>query len=78
MLFQKQMMPLILIGSYHWSLLKYYQWCVGGNGGLTRHPFRLYKHELMEVKMVLRSVGIMPREPDEEFFAGRVNFAKKK
>ena len=75
-LFERQMMPMILLGSYHWALLKYYQWCVGGNGGLTRHPLRLHKHQLADVKQAFRAAGITPREPDEEFYVGRMTYAK--
>ena len=77
-IFESQMMPTILLGSYHWLLLKYYQWSTGGNGGMIRHPFRLFGHQLMAIKMSLSSIGIMPREPDEEFFAGRMNYARMK
>lgn len=25
-------------GTYHWTMQKFHQWCVGGNGGVTRQP----------------------------------------
>lgn len=77
-IFEGQMMPTILLGSYHWLRLKYYQWCTGGNGGMIRHPFRIFGFEQMAVKFALSACGIIPREPDEEFFIGRVNYAKMK
>ena len=76
-LFEIQMMPSILLGSYHWALLKYYQWLVGGNGGLVRNPvLRMNQSQMEMAKNALRAIGITPREPDEEFFVGRVNYAK--
>ncbi len=77
-IFESQMMPTIILSSYHWTLLKYYQWCVGGNGGMIRHPLRIFGHQLMAIKMSFSSIGIIPREPEEEFFAGRMNYAKMK
>lgn len=77
-IFEGQMMPTIMLASYHWTLLKYYQWSVGGNGGMIRHPLRIFGWQLMAVKMALSSIGIMPREPDEEFFMGRLNYEKAK
>jgi len=67
------------LGTYHWPRWKYYQWLVGGNGGLTRQPvMKMLQHEMENVKNALRAIGITPREPDEEFFVGRVNYAKAK
>jgi 4-hydroxy-tetrahydrodipicolinate synthase len=71
----------IMYGAYPWSVFKYYQWCVGGNGGLVRQPFPKPfmpgPDFMMMTKAAYRSVGIEPREPDEEFFVGRVNYAKR-
>ncbi len=64
----------IMQGFYPWAMFKYYQWCVGGNGGLPRSAGRLFMHQMMGAKMAYRMVGIEPREPDPEFFVGRVNF----
>lgn len=64
----------IMQGFYPWAMFKYYQWCVGGNGGLPRSAGRMFAHQMMGAKMAYRMTGIDPREPDAEFFAGRVNF----
>ena len=77
MTFEKQFMPSQMLGTYHWPQQKYYQWLVGGNGGYTRQPvMRLNQHEMDDARNALRAIGIQPRENDEEFFVGRVNFAK--
>ena len=77
-LFERQMMPMIMLGAYHWALLKYYQWCTGSNGGLIRHALRLHGGQLMEVKFAIGAAGLTPREPNEEFFVGRTRYAKMK
>ncbi len=79
LVFEKQFLPTLQVGTYHWPQMKYYQWLVGGNGGFTRQPvMKLYQHEMEEYKNALRAIGITPREPDEEFYIGRVNYAKMK
>jgi len=45
---------------------------------MLRHPLRIFGFQLMAVKMALASIGIIPREPEEEFFVGRMNYAKMK
>lgn len=63
------------IGMYHWPMGKYVSWSVGGNGGLTRQPAMRLTAPMMQMrKNMLRAIGIQPREPDEEFFVGRVNY----
>lgn len=65
------------LGMYHWPFGKYVSWSVGGNGGLTREPAMRLTPELMQMrKRALLAMGIEPREPDEEFFAGRVRYAR--
>jgi 4-hydroxy-tetrahydrodipicolinate synthase len=65
------------IGMNHWPLAKYATWCVGGNGGLVRQPaMRLQAAHMRARKAALRAIGIEPREPDDEFFVGRVNYAR--
>jgi 4-hydroxy-tetrahydrodipicolinate synthase len=64
---------------YHFTLWKYYQWLVGGNGGMLRQPVhRLYEHDKEGIKAAMKAVGkIKMREaPEEEFYVGRVNYAK--
>jgi len=66
------------IGMYHWPMGKYISWSVGGNGGLTREPaMRLTPMQMDMRKNALRAIGIEPRQPDEEFFVGRVNFGRE-
>lgn len=78
-IFEGQFMPTSMLGTYNWTQQKYYQWCVGGNGGLTRQPsMKIHQHEMEATKMAFRMIGIDPREPDEEFYVGRVNYAKMK
>lgn len=75
-MFEQHLMT-IMMGTYHWAMLKYHQWCVGFNGGLPRWPvLKMFTGQMMAVKMAYRMCGITPREPDEEFFAGRSHFGK--
>ncbi len=63
------------IGMYHWPMGKYISWSVGGNGGLTRQPAMRLTAPMMQMrKNMLHMIGIEPREPDDEFFVGRVNY----
>lgn len=63
------------IGMYHWPMGKYVSWSVGGNGGVMRQPAMRLTRPMMQMrKAALRVLGIEPREPDEEFFVGRVHF----
>jgi 4-hydroxy-tetrahydrodipicolinate synthase len=56
---------------------KYAHWCTGGNGGTVRQPTgRIYDYQKNAIRAGLRALGITPREPDEEFYVGRVNYAK--
>ena len=65
------------IGMYNWPLGKYISWSVGGNGGVMRQPaMRLMPPMMAGRKAQLRAMGIAPREPDEEFFVGRVRYSK--
>lgn len=63
---------------YPFNLWKYYQWLVGGNGGMLRLPAqRLYEHDKQAITGAMRAAGITIREaPEEEFYVGRVNYAK--
>ncbi len=64
-------------GLYHFTLWKYWQWLVGCNGGLLRQPIMpLYEHNKEGIKAALKAAGITPREPEEEFYVGRVNYAR--
>ena len=56
---------------------KYCHWCNGGNGGLLRQPTgRLYDYQREAIRSGLRAIGFTPREPEEEYFVGRMNYAK--
>ncbi|UCG05101.1 MAG: dihydrodipicolinate synthase family protein [Desulfobacterales bacterium] len=56
---------------------KYAHWCTGGNGGTVRPPTgRLHDYQKDAIRAGLRALGITPREPEEEFYVGRVNYAK--
>ena len=69
------MMQGIFWGTYAYTHWKYQQWLTGGNGGLTRLPdFKMYEHEKIGFRSALKAIGISPREPDEEFYVGRVNY----
>jgi 4-hydroxy-tetrahydrodipicolinate synthase len=65
------------IGMYHWPMGKYVSWSVGGNGGAMREPaMRLPPFMMQGRKAALRAMGIEPREPDEEFWVGRVRYGR--
>ena len=56
---------------------KYSHWCNGGNGGLLRQPVgRMFDYQREAIRQGLRAIGLTPREPEEEFFVGRVNYEK--
>jgi 4-hydroxy-tetrahydrodipicolinate synthase len=56
---------------------KYAHWCNGGNGGSVRQPTgRLHDYQKETIRAGLRALGFTPREPEEEFYVGRVNYAK--
>lgn len=77
MMFEKQFMPTVGLGTYHWPQHKYYQWLTGGNGGFTRQPvMKMYQHEMEETKGAMRAVGLSIRENEEEYYVGRCNYAK--
>ena len=67
--------PTLLQGTYHYPQWKYVGWLAGFNGGPLRLPVhRLYDHDKMKLKMGLQAIGITPREPEEEYYVGRVNY----
>ena len=78
-IFEQQFNQTVMSGTYNWHQQKYYQWCVGGNGGLTRQPsMKVHEWEMNATKMAFYAIDITPREPDEEFFMGRMNYARMK
>jgi hypothetical protein len=70
-------MPTVGLGTYHFPQQKYYQWLVGGNGGYTRQPvMKMYTHEMREARNAMKAIGLTLRESDDEFYVGRLNYAK--
>jgi 4-hydroxy-tetrahydrodipicolinate synthase len=56
---------------------KYTHWCNGGNGGSVRQPTgRLFDYQKERIRAGLVATGLTPREPEEEFYVGRVNYTK--
>ena len=57
--------------------IKYIEWLAGGNGGMLRNsrggPTQRTKDA---IRAGLKAIGVTPREPEEEFYVGRVNYAK--
>ena len=65
--------PYLLRGAHPWNHMKYYQWCVGGNGGLLRPgpdveppPDADDKQSIQEA---YRNAGISLRDRDDATFA---------
>ena len=57
--------------------MKYMQWLTGGNGGMFRKPTAyLFQRHKDAMRAGLKAAGVAPREPEEEFYIGRVNYAK--
>ncbi len=77
------MAPMLPKGVHPFTHLKYYQWCVGGNGGLLREPwdpnereFPLTPADRQAIKEGFRTIGIEPTaDPDECFIVGRTAYA---
>lgn len=56
---------------------KYSHWLCGGNGGILRQPSgRLYDYQKKSLREQVERIGIQARENEEEFFLGRMNYAK--
>jgi 4-hydroxy-tetrahydrodipicolinate synthase len=82
--FFKLQMPLILKGVHPWAHNKYFQWCVGGNGGLL--PDFHYKHNLVPtldaaqrkiIRETYHGIGIQTTSaPEEEFLVGKAAYAR--
>ncbi|HLF79453.1 MAG TPA: dihydrodipicolinate synthase family protein, partial [Dehalococcoidia bacterium] len=81
-LFWEEQAPILLRGGHPWVHLKYHQWCVGGNGGLFPEPEESRRDQFAplsaadraRIRDTYRATGIIARQPDEEFVAGRVNY----
>jgi 4-hydroxy-tetrahydrodipicolinate synthase len=74
--------PLLLHGSHPWAHMKYYQWCVGGNGGLLPLKASQYLPILdakgrERIRDNYRKVDIATVDsPEEEFVVGKMNYAR--
>ena len=76
-IFEAQFSQTVMTGTYNWHQQKYYQWCVGGNGGLTRQPaMKIHPWEADAIKMGYFTIDITPAENDDEFFMGKMNYRR--
>lgn len=76
-MFEQRFFPTAMLGTYNNTMHKFYQWCVGGNGGFLRQPsMKIHQHEMDAHKMALRMIGIMPNNLDEEFYLGKTAYSK--
>jgi len=76
-LFEEQFNKTVMTGTYNWHQQKFYQWCVGGNGGITRQPaMKLHQWEIDTIKMGFYAIDIVPRDNDQEFFVGRKSWER--
>lgn len=76
-IFEEQFNKTVMSGTYNWHQQKYYQWCVGGNGGLTRQPaMKVHDFEMQATKMAFNMIGIVPRQNAEEFYMGQAIYVK--
>lgn len=74
-IFEDQFNKTVMLGTYNWHQQKYYQWCVGGNGGLTRQPaMKIHSFETQATDMAFRMIGINPDTNKESFVCGRSNY----
>lgn len=76
------MAPLLPKGLHPWPHLKFYQYLVGGNGGIgpvrddRGHTFTLTAAERASFREGYRAIGIEPAMNDEEFLVGRAAYAR--
>lgn len=57
--------------------VKYIQWLTGGNGGMYRQPaFPMFQRAKDAMRAGVKAAGIIPPENEEEFFVGKLNYAK--
>jgi len=76
------MAPMLPRGVHPFTHLKYYQWCMGGNGGLLREAedpnerlFPLRPDERAHIKAAFRSISLEPAaDSDEVFVVGRAAY----
>ncbi len=69
--------PYLTRGAHPWSHMKYYQWCVGGNGGLLRANIEgtgpLDEASRAAIRDSYASLGITVPSDDSGFEAGRAH-----
>jgi 4-hydroxy-tetrahydrodipicolinate synthase len=70
-----------LLPAHPWQHMKYYQWAMGGNGGLLPLDGRetvppLDAASRRRIRETCQQVGIVVDRPDDEFIVGRVAYAK--
>ncbi len=75
------MAPLLPKGVHPFTQLKYYQWFVGGNGGLLRTPHHPLEREFVltgdqrgAIAEAYQTLGIEKQGPEESFVTGRALF----
>jgi 4-hydroxy-tetrahydrodipicolinate synthase len=57
--------------------MKYLQWLCGGNGGIFRKPSNiLFQRDKDAMRAGVKAAGITPPEDEEEFYVGKLNYAK--
>ena len=57
--------------------MKYMQWLCGGNGGIFRKPSSFLSQQLKDaMRAGVKAAGIAPPENEEEFYVGKLNYAK--
>jgi 4-hydroxy-tetrahydrodipicolinate synthase len=57
--------------------VKYIQWLTGGNGGMYRQPaIPMFQRQKDAMRAGLKAAGITPPENEEEFYVGKLNYAK--
>jgi 4-hydroxy-tetrahydrodipicolinate synthase len=57
--------------------MKYMQWLCGGNGGIFRKPSGvLFQQMKNAMRAGVKKAGITPPEDEEEFYVGKLNYAK--
>lgn len=76
--------PLLVKGGHPWAHMRYFQWCVGGNGGLERDPKQrpdqvavLDANDRRLIRESYAAIGIpLDAEDDEMFVVGRTGWAR--
>jgi len=76
-IFEQQFNQTVMTGTYNWHQQKFYQWCTGGNGGITRQPaMKLHSWEADQIKLGFFTIDITPPENMQEFFAGKAAYRR--